>query len=142
MRFWDTSALAPLFVGEATTEQARQLLLEDPGVLVWIGTSVELVSALARLRRTSAGAADLLLLARREVLQRWPDWTVISDPASVTTRAQRLVDVHPLKTLDALQLAAALVASLDRPESLPLVTADRQLATAAELEGFPVVSLG
>jgi predicted nucleic acid-binding protein len=142
VRFWDTSALAPLFVDEATTEQARQLLVEDPGVLVWIGTSVELVSALARLRRTSTGASDLLLLARREVLQRWPDWTIISDPASVTTRAQRLVDVHPLKTLDALQLAAALVASLDRPASLPIVTADRHLATAAELEGFPVVSLG
>jgi hypothetical protein len=141
VRFWDTSALAPLFIDEPTTDECRRVLSEDASVIVWAGASVELISALARLRRTSVGISDLLLAARREVLERWNDWTAVVDLAAVTSRAQRLVDVHPLKTLDAMQLAAAIVASGDRPPSLPLVTNDRPLATAAELEGFQVIPL-
>ncbi len=139
MRFWDTSALVPLFIDEPATDEVRRTLADDSAVIVWSATSVELFSAMARLRRSSTGVADLLLLARREVLQRWNEWTPVTNLAAVTSRAQRLVDVHPLKTLDALQLAAAIVASGDRPDTLPVVTRDRQLAAAAELEGFHVV---
>jgi uncharacterized protein len=48
------------------------------------------------------------------------------------------VAVHPLRAADALQLAAALVLSRERPR-WPFVTGDRQLASIAELEGFNVV---
>lgn len=139
MRFWDTSALVPLFVDEPATENVWKVLVEDPVVIVWAQTLVELQSALARLRRSSVGAEDLLLAVRREVLDRWTDWTPVVNLGAVTSRAQRLVDVHPLKTLDAMQLAAALVAANDQPHTLPLVSRDRQLSMAAELEGFRVI---
>jgi hypothetical protein len=38
-----------------------------------------------------------------------------------------------------MQLGAALIASGDRPETLPMVTLDRNLARAAQLEGFRVL---
>jgi predicted nucleic acid-binding protein len=58
----------------------------------------------------------------------------------VRRRAERLVGVHPLTAADAMQLGAALLASGDRPETLVLVTLDRQLARCAQLEGFHVMS--
>jgi predicted nucleic acid-binding protein len=139
VRFWDTSALAPLFVDDHGTEAVTALLSHDPAVVVWTFTSVELVSMVARMRRTSTGADDLLMAARSEVLRQWPGWREVSDVEPVRLRALRLVGVHPLKAADALQLAAAMHASGDRPELLPFVTLDRQLATAAELEGFRVM---
>jgi predicted nucleic acid-binding protein len=47
--------------------------------------------------------------------------------------------MHPLRSADALQLAAALIAAEDHPGSLPFVTLDDRLALAAEREGFTVV---
>ena len=50
--------------------------------------------------------------------------------------------VHPLRSADALQLAAAFMAAERRPPSLELVTLDDRLATAARKEGFVLVDLG
>jgi predicted nucleic acid-binding protein len=58
----------------------------------------------------------------------------------VAERALRVLDLHTLRAADALQLAAALVASRERPQDLPFVTLDEHLAEAAEREGFPLVS--
>jgi predicted nucleic acid-binding protein len=58
--------------------------------------------------------------------------------ALVRQTAIRLLRVHPLRTADALQLAAAIAAAEDHPATLPFVTLDERLAQAAEREGFPV----
>lgn len=138
MKFWDTSALLPLFVDEPATERCQTLLRTDPAVVVWEGTSVEMLSALARYRRHSKGFDDLWPGVRRDMLERWSKWSRVADWGRVAAPAQRLVTMHPLKAGDAFQLAAAIVASEDQPHQLPFVTRDRTLATAAELEGFPV----
>jgi predicted nucleic acid-binding protein len=49
--------------------------------------------------------------------------------------------VHPLRTADALQLAAAFVAAEQRPSSLEVVTLDDRLAAAARKEGFQLVEV-
>lgn len=62
MRFWDSSALVPLLVKEASSEGVAGLLEEDAHLLVaWI-TPVELTSTLARLER--AGGLDQVGLAQ------------------------------------------------------------------------------
>ena len=43
-----------------------------------------------------------------------------------------------MRAADALQLAAALVATGERPGDLPFVTLDHRLAEAARREGFSV----
>ena len=139
MKFWDTSALVPLVVDEAATEPARRLLSEDPAVIVWMLSGVELLSALARLGRTSSGLEDLLPALRQDVLGQFTRWATVTDVDGVRRRAERLVGVHPLAAADAMQLGAALVASSDRPETLEFVTLDRPLARAAQLEGFRVL---
>jgi hypothetical protein len=49
--------------------------------------------------------------------------------------------VHPLRTADALQLAAAFVVAERRPSSLEVVTLDDRLAAAAGKGGFVLVGV-
>lgn len=140
MKFWDTSALVPLVVDEPATEAVRELLTEDPDVMIWTLTSVELLSALGRLGRLSDGLRDLLPALRESARDLVSRCVLVADVDGVRRRAERLVGVHPLASADALQLAAALTASGDRPERLDLVTLDVPLARSAQLEGFKVIS--
>ena len=140
MRFWDTSALVPLVVDEASTAAVRHLLLRDSDVLLWTLTSVELLSALGRLSRQTAELGDLLPAMRAQAVELVSRCAVVTDVDGARRRAERLVGVHPLAAADALQLAAALVACDDRPERLEFVTLDGQLARSAQLEGFRVIA--
>ena len=139
MRFWDTSALVPLFVAERETAVVRRWLREDRTVVVWSLTRVELLSALARRQREDARAARRLAVARRRILTTWPRWTEVTAIDLVRKHAERLVQVHPLRAADALQLAAAFVVADQDPASLTVVTLDTRQAEAAEREGFVVL---
>jgi len=52
--FWDSSAIVPLTLAEEGPEGARGLLREDPDIIVWWGTPVEVLSALGRSERARA----------------------------------------------------------------------------------------
>ncbi len=54
-------------------------------------------------------------------------------------KALRLLGVHPLRAADALQLAAALLWTRDRPDGRDFVCLDERLRTAAAVEGFQVL---
>lgn len=139
MRFWDTSALVPLLVAEAETARTERWLREDADVIVWTLTRVELVSALARRRRQEPPAARRLQAARRELFAAWERWSEVTAIEVVRRHAERLVESHPLRAADALQLGAALAAAEDDPAALDFVTLDREQALAAEREGFRVL---
>jgi predicted nucleic acid-binding protein len=139
VKFWDTSALVPLVVDEPATAAMRKLAAGDHDVVVWLFTGVELLSTLGRLGRASAGLEDVLPRVRGDVVDLCARCITVTHVTEVKRRAERLVGVHPLAAADALQLAAALVAAGDRPETMAFVTLDRVLARAARLEGFPVL---
>ena len=140
MKFWDTSALAPLLVEEPATRVMRAILARDPEVLVWMLTSVELLSVIGRLGRLSPALADLMPGVRLDAADLFKRWMAVTHVEGVRRRAERLVVVHPLTAADAMQLGAALLASGDRPETLKFVTLDKPLARCARLEGFRVVA--
>ena len=139
MRFWDSSALLPLFIVEAGTDRARRWLAEHPIVAVWALTRVELPSALARRRRERPDAGIAIGKARREVLRASERWGEITELDAVRHHAERLVETYPLRTADALQRGAALVAAAGRPADLAFGTLDERQAAAAAREGFPVL---
>ena len=139
MRFWDASALVALLVAERDTTRAERWLREDAGVVVWTLTRVELLSALARRRRQEPGAVRRLQAARRELLASWERWSEVTAVDVVRRHAERLVESHPLRAAEALQIAAALTAAEDDPGGLGFVTLDREQALAAEREGFRVL---
>jgi len=136
MKFWDSSALVPLFATEARTRAVQSLYARDLEVVVWWGTLVECASAIARLERdgelSAADAAESF--SRLDALA--PSWMQIEPSDEIRESARRLLRVHPLRAADALQLAAALVAAERRPPTLAFVTCDDRLREAAGKEGF------
>jgi predicted nucleic acid-binding protein len=139
LKFWDSSALVPLLVTEPATRHLQSLAEREAKKLVWWATEAECASAITRRLREqtldSAGAS----LALDRLRQLVTVWDEIEPSAVVRDTAIRFLRVHPLRAADALQLAAAFIASDGRPTSLGLVTLDDRLAEAARKEGFAVI---
>ena len=76
---------------------------------------------------------------RGSVLTAWPEWSEVTAVEAARRHAERLVESHPLRAADALQLGAALIAADGATGSLDFVTFDERQATAAEREGFRVL---
>jgi len=125
VRFWDASAVVPLVAWEKETANCRKLLAEDTEILVWFLTPVEV-----EFRKSKEQLAQL---ERR--------WSEVILAEKVRERARRLLEIHPLRAADSLQLAAALIACEENPQSLFFVTLDRRLKDAAEKEGFGVLGM-
>jgi len=113
----------------------------DTLVTVWCLTPVEVWSAVCRLRREGLLNSSGLRVARRRFQALLESWVEIDDFRTVRNRAQRLLETHPLRAADSLQLASGLVFVSERPERVPFVTLDQRLAEAAEREGFEVLGV-
>jgi predicted nucleic acid-binding protein len=127
-----------LLVEEKATVPVREFFLRDPGMIAWWGTPVECTSAVSRLEREGklSPQAATEALERLDVLAQ--QWHRIEPVEAVLETARRLLRVHPLRAADALQLAAAFLASEGRPSTLEFVCFDDRLVIAAQREGFPV----
>jgi uncharacterized protein len=138
LRFWDSSAIIPLAVAEASTGAMQAIAEEDPVMCVWWATEIECVSALARLEREGAltETATTAALERLDLLA--DTWNEVQPVVAVRGAARRLLRVHTLRAADALQLGAAVVVAEGLPSSLDIVTLDERLAAAARREGFTV----
>jgi uncharacterized protein len=142
VRFWDTSALVPLLVGEDASAAVSALQSDDPTVVVAWTTLVECASAIARAERDQTLALDeaTAAFARLDEIARL--WREVEPTHDLRDIARRLLRVHPIRAADAIQVAAATLAAERRPSSLTFVTLDARLETAALKEGFEVVVPG
>ena len=139
MRYWDSSALVPLIVREAETEQRERLQRDDSRIVTWWGSWVECASALSRLHRDGNLDSQGITLALGKLRRSAANWLQIRPSERVRQRALRLLRLHPLRASDALQLAAALAACDDDPTTLAVVCSDQRLSDAALKEGFLVL---
>jgi predicted nucleic acid-binding protein len=138
MKFWDSSAILPLIIEEAQTASMVEIAKEDGELWVWWSTLLECRTAIGRRFREGA----LTLQAREQSLELLEElsanWHEIQPSSSLRELASRLVATHPLRAADALQLAAALVASMGNPAGDTFITFDQRLARAAAIEGYKV----
>lgn len=141
MKFWDSSALVPLLVPEAASQQIRRLYDRDPVVLAWWGSEVECVSAIVRRERLGKLGPSLVAeaLSRLGALRR--SWHEVEPGQEVREVAKRFLRVHDLRAADALQLAAAFFAAESRPATLEFICLDARLAEAAQREGFVATAI-
>ncbi len=139
MRFWDASALIPLIADEPERKRMIDRLEEDPQILIWWGTPVEVVSALARREREGQLSADEVTSVLARLRQLVDAWHEIVPSDALRRTAERLVRVHPLRAADSLQLAAAIAAADHDPRTLEFVCLDERLNAAARREGFIVI---
>lgn len=139
MRFWDASAVVALVVSEKESSHCRRLLAEDNEVIVWYFTPVEVLSALARRLRENRLKIPDYRKAKGQLSTLERAWSEVISLEVVRERARRLLENHPLRAADALQLAAALIVSEEKPADLSFVTLDQRLGRAAEKEGFKLL---
>ena len=140
MRFWDASAVVPLVALESESDGCRRFLAEDRDMVVWLLTPVEVISALTRRLRERTLRPSDFRKAKAQLVLLEQAWSEVVSVERARERARRLLESHPLRAADALQLAAALVLSEERPEELPFVTLDERLGQAAEKEGFTLLT--
>ncbi len=140
MRFWDASAVVPLLVTEPARSGLMDLLASDPAMVVWWGTPVECTSAIARREREAALSTAEATQAVRRLNDLAGAWHEVLPSDAVRRVALRLLRVHPLRSADSLQLAAAFIAAEREPASLEFVCLDRRLVEAAQREGFPTLA--
>ena len=108
-------------------------------MLSWWGTDVECASALARLEREGGLDPSDVRRALRRLSELRRAWYEVLPCDAIRETAIRLLRVHNLRAADALQLAAAVVASAGRPSALGFVCLDTRLTQAAEREGFSML---
>lgn len=139
MRYWDASALVPLFVTEPDSRRVREWLSEDDGIVTWVWTRTEIVSAIERRAREGV----LSRPERRQVFERFnalaASWDEVTDVLAVRSLADLLLARHSLRAADAGQLGAALLIRNQFGGGLPFVCLDERLSAAAELEGLRVI---
>ncbi len=139
--YLDTSAFVKLFVNEQGTDTMLKMLSDENNNFVLLSiTRVEFRSALRRRERDGdISAADFRAiethlaknLAARFVFQP------VSD--QVLEYALSLLDTHPLRAYDAVQLAGCQTLS-QFAQSPVFVCSDKELLDAAKTEGFEVVN--
>ena len=140
MHFFDASAVLKRYVREAESAKIRPLLAHGD-VAVSRLTEVEVSSALNRLAREGVLTAPQRDRALAMFLDDLARWQVVEITARVTSIAVRLLERYPLRSSDAIQLAAALLlqAALGVPLSA-FVAYDTRILTAAREEHFTVLA--
>jgi predicted nucleic acid-binding protein len=139
--FWDTSAILPLCCSQIFTVQSKKFYRKFPKTVIWWGTSVEINSGLARLKRNNH-------LDEKEVIKSLKLWEkfrinsrVVLPIEKIILLAEDLPERYELRAMDSFQMAAALVWCQEKPRNRPFVTADDKLSKAVEKAGFTPIFL-
>jgi predicted nucleic acid-binding protein len=113
--------------------------MDDPMITVWWGTPVECCSAFARLRREGVFDVRAEQNARAPLRELMKVWAETRPSEDIREQAIRLISVHPLRSADSLQLAAAIMWAGRNPKDHTFVCLDERLREAAHKEGFEVL---
>ena len=138
MRFWDSSALVPLFVHEKESELCAEAYHTDREILIWTLSKVEVFSALCRRMRDRTLDDQAFETVRNRMNDLFETVYEVAAVDRVKERAMRLLRIHPIRAADALQLAAVLVATQEKVDRLPVMCLDERLTEAVKLEGFEI----
>ena len=134
--YFDTSALVKRYVDEAGRREVLQLLRQHECVASAV-LPVELRSALRRRVTEGTLEAERVPQILKRVAADRAYWTLVEVGTEVLGAAERLVAVHPLRTLDAIHVASAqlFAAGVSQPD-LMFVSADKRQTEAATVIGL------
>ena len=138
--YFDTSAIVPLIVEEAGSDEARSRWRAAAGVTSARVVYAEGRAALAAAARLGRLSADQLRSALGELVSRYEELHVVEISDRLVRRAGALAQEHALRGYDSIHLAAAELARDD--EAFVFVAGDGGLCAAAERIGLEVVRTG
>ncbi len=133
--YFDSSALLPLVLGEATTERYLDIA-QTVKITTWWGSYIECAAAIVRHARSETTAPAQIAESYRMLDQLSQDWAEIPASQELRRAAVRVARESQLRSGDALQLGAALLASGFDPPTARFLAEDRELRRAAEAQGF------
>lgn len=143
--YLDSSALSKRYVEETGTSWVRGLLASEAGNAIVTAriTMVEFHSALARrLREGSIQAGDFSIAIQAFNLHCAAEYRFVELDLHIVRSARDLLDHHPLRAYDSVQLASALrtahALQAARMSPLLFVSADDRLNSAAAQQGLAV----
>ncbi len=141
--YFDTSALVKLYVEEEGSDKVLSIAedRERSRLVVLDIARIELRSAVRQRQRDGdIDEADAAALLKQFDQDGVAAYVIQPLNANVMQEAARLLDKHPLKTQEALQLAGCLVACASVPPPVAFVCADSELCESAQREGFRVLN--
>ena len=141
--FLDSTAFIKLFVQEAGTDAIIRLMeaTEDNRKLISAGTPLEVYAALKRRERVGGIAAGDSEAARS--ILRVEAARMVQQPLNpaVLEAARQVIDHHELRSTEALQLGAAVVArEMFQGMEVVFVSSDERLLEAARGERFETLN--
>jgi len=135
MRYFDASALVKRYVREKDSAKVRRLISSDTPATSRL-SEVEVASALERRVREGAFSGterDRALVALESDLRAI---VVVELTPDIGARARTLLQRHPLRAGDAIQLASCLYLQEQLGEQIAIVAFDDRLTAAARHEGL------
>lgn len=137
----ESSAILSWLLGDEGAESVREVLANAEMVFASDLTLVEcdrvLVRAVHTGRLSEAAAADRTALLGHAAAH----WLLLRLDSEVLDRARRPFPAEPLRTLDALHLASALLALRTVP-NLALLSLDQRVRRCGQQLGFALLPLG
>ncbi len=139
--FVDTSALAKRYIVEIGFRWVRSWILPSADNIIVLSniSTIEMISVLMRREREGTISQSDRIQAQNNFLHHVENQYLMVDlDSDVLEEARNVLLRHPLRTLDALQLASALDAARALRISPTFVSADTRLLSVAAAEGFAV----
>lgn len=139
--FFDTSAIIPLCVAQATSQRARQTYRNYSRQAVAWTCLVEANGAIYRAVRHGALSEQNARRALDRLTQLQERWVEITATDRLRDIALEVVRTYDVRAADSIQLASALVWCKQKPRNRLFVCFDQKLAEAAKAAGFDIVGI-
>ena len=141
--YFGTSSFLKFYIEEDGSDTLQLLLRdnEDHTFIISDLTILEARSAIRRREREGTVSAERAAHIPEQINDDRINRFVTQDlsPAMIS-EAERIIDAHPLRALDALQLAGCLVFRRERLVEAAFVCADIRLLEAATQEGLDILN--
>ena len=134
--FLDTSAFAKRYVAEQGSDQVLAVCQQADSLVVSVICLPELISTLSRLVREKKLASAAYRKLKADVMADLADVDICQITQDVLASVVSLLEVHPLRAMDALHVACALACVPDA-----FVSADHRQLSAARKAGLSVIDV-
>ena len=139
--YFDTSAVVKRYVLEAGSLQVRGLLRRHDFLSSAV-TPLEILSALGRRRQSGELSEKNFAAAVRRVGSDRARWELVELGVLVLNRAEEIIQGQPMRALDAIHIASALVVQTSTGLHIPFVTGDGKQHEAAGRMHLNVIWVG
>lgn len=124
--FLDSSAIVKRYINEPGSEKLNELCAAASSVILSIITSVEVSSAFSRSKREKKITSSQLKLLKLEFSKDLNAAEIVELYPRVISQSKQCLERTALRSLDAIQLASAIVAEVD----LFITSDERQIKAA------------